>query len=302
MASAFDLGAEIQDSDGERPGATTTFPYDRLTVERFRKAFPRARWRDDLRAWFVPGTTAGRRLDRWLGRELSSVLAYADEKGRDAFAFDPLESAYLEVADDLRIKTPYSRTVIAELREVPWAWWDSDIKAWRVPFRSLEELRGRWPTIEAAARRNEPEERLRRRDARKGSQGQKEGLARASERRRRRYPVPCSALPPLGRVVVTSQYGPAIFTDVSGELVDETTRAAFYPDASSGNDPFVWGSWRKATHGELVKAWPARMAATVAERERGWWPPTLEELRDARRKAASIERTQATRHAKRRMS
>jgi hypothetical protein len=32
-------------------GATAAFPYDRMTVERFREAFPRARWRDDLGAW-----------------------------------------------------------------------------------------------------------------------------------------------------------------------------------------------------------------------------------------------------------
>ena len=58
MLSDANLGLEIQASGEERPGATAAFPYDRLTVERFRTAFPRARWRDDLRAWFVPGTTA----------------------------------------------------------------------------------------------------------------------------------------------------------------------------------------------------------------------------------------------------
>ena len=44
-------------------GATAAFPYDRMTVERFRSAFPDARWRDDLRVWFVLGTTAERRLN-----------------------------------------------------------------------------------------------------------------------------------------------------------------------------------------------------------------------------------------------
>src|ERR1700744_177810 len=88
-------GQEPIDGKG---GATATFPYDRLTVERFRSAFPRARWRDDLRAWFVPGTTAERRLNRWLGRELPSVLACADDRGRAPFACEPIESRYLEVA------------------------------------------------------------------------------------------------------------------------------------------------------------------------------------------------------------
>jgi hypothetical protein len=109
---------------------------------------------------FVPGTTAERQLNRWLGREMSGVLAYADNRGRDACAFEPIDSRYLEVADDLRIRTPYSKTVVEELRAVPWAWWDGALEAWRVPFRSWEELRRRWPPIEAAAR---PAERRQRR-------------------------------------------------------------------------------------------------------------------------------------------
>ena len=64
-----------------KTGVTAAFPYDRMTVERFRSAFPGARWRDDLRAWFVPGTTAERRLDQWLGREMAGVLAYAAQAG-----------------------------------------------------------------------------------------------------------------------------------------------------------------------------------------------------------------------------
>ena len=65
------------------------------------------------------------------------------DAGRDAFAFEGLDSPYLQVAEDLRVRTPYSRSVIAELRNVPWACWDSKMKAWRVPFRSWEELRRR---------------------------------------------------------------------------------------------------------------------------------------------------------------
>ena len=104
-----------------KPGATAAFPYDRMTTERFREAFPRARWRDDLAAWFVPGTRAEQRLTAWMGREWSGVLAHADQRGRDAFTFEPIASPYLEVADDLVVRTPYSRTVVAELRAVPWA-------------------------------------------------------------------------------------------------------------------------------------------------------------------------------------
>jgi hypothetical protein len=272
-----------------KTGATADFPYDRLTVERFRSAFPGARWRDDLRAWFVPGTTAERRLNRWLGREMSGVLAYADDRGRDAFAFQPVESRYLEVADDLRIRTPYSRTVVEELRAVPWAWWDGDLKAWRVPFRSWEELRRRWPAIEAAARRNEPGERQKRQRVREGTPEQQEIVARTAERRKRRYPVPDEPLPPLDRVVMT-HLGAVIFTDVTGELVEHPLANRFYPDVSPGGATLVWATWRRPGHDELVKAWPARRAADTRQLARGWWQPTIEELRVERRKAASNER------------
>ncbi len=289
-----DFSTAAQDPGEGRPGATAAFPYDRLTVERFRSAFPRARWRDDLRAWFVPGTTAERRLNRWLGRELPGVLAYADERGRDAFSFQPVESRYLELADDLRVRTPYSKAVLAELRAVPWAWWDGDMKAWRVPFRSWEELRRRWPAIKAAAQRAEPEERQKRRQARKGSPEQDETAARASERRRRRYPVPAEALPPMDRVLMTHQ-GAVIFTEVTGELAEEAITNRYYPDVSAVDVTLVWASWRKPTHAELVKAWPSRRHPGAPELARGWWQPTLEALRDERRKASSVERAQSTR-------
>jgi hypothetical protein len=230
-----------QESTEGKAGATAAFPYDRMTVERFRSAFPGARWRDDLRAWFVPGTTAERRLNRWLGREMSGVLAYADDRGRDGFAFQPIESRYLEVADDLRIRTPYSKTVVEELRSVPWAWWDSHLKAWRVPFRSWEDLRRRWPAIEAAAQRNEPVERKKRQQARKGTAEQQEAAARAAEKRRRRYPVPDAPLPPLERVAMTHQ-GAVIITDITGELVDDAIAKRFYPDVSSAGVTLVWAT------------------------------------------------------------
>lgn len=139
-----------------------------MTVERFREAFPRARWNDDKRAWFVPGKTAVRRLDRWLAREADQALPHADAKGRDAYVFEPINSAYLQVAEDLRVRTPYSTTVIEQMRAIPWAHWDEELRAWRVPFRSYEELH-RWTAIETAARRNEPEERKVRLELQKNS-------------------------------------------------------------------------------------------------------------------------------------
>lgn len=270
-------------------GATAAFPYDRMTVERFRSAFPGARWRDDLQAWFVPGTTAERRLNRWLGHEMAGVLAYADDRGRDAFAFQPIESRYLEVVDDLRIRTPFSRTILEELRAAPWARWDGELKAWRVPFRSWDDLQKRWPNIEAAAQRNEPGERKKRQDARKGTQEQRDAAAGAAERRRHRYPVPDEPLPSLERVLMT-HHGAIILTDITGELVDSDVAQRFYTDVASADVTLVWATWRRPTHDELVKAWPARWPADTRDQARGWWQPTIEELRIERRKAASKER------------
>lgn len=290
----FSIG--IQGPVEGKAGATAAFPYDRMTVERFRSAFPGARWRDDLRAWFVPGSTAERRLNRWLGREMAGVLAYADDRGRDAFSFQPIESRYLEAADDLRVRTPYSKTVVEELRAVPWAWWDGDLKAWRVPFRSWEDLQKRWPTIEAAAQRNEPAERQKRQQDRKGTPAQQEAALKTAERRRHRYPIPAEALPPLDRVIMTHLRA-VVFTDITGELVEDDIAKGFYPDVSTVGTTLVWATWRKPTHDELVKAWPARWAADTRDFARGWWQPTIEELRVERRQAASTGRASETRRA-----
>ncbi|RUU06537.1 hypothetical protein EOD23_13405 [Mesorhizobium sp. USDA-HM6] len=271
-------------------GDEARFPYDRMAIERFRRAFPRARWSDERGSWFVPGKTAARRIERWLAQEAALRGAHDDSKGRDAFAFDPLSSRYLEVADDLRIRTPYSRTVLEELRAVPWASWDDELRAWRVPFRSYEELRRHWPSIERAAQRAEPEERKRRREANRHSDEHKAAKLRHAERRRHRYPLPAEDLPPLGRAVATQQYGIVVFIGISGELADVPELSAFYPQSTDTAVGRVWARWRPATLAELIKTWPARRPAGSTERSRGWWQPTLDELRIARRKARSLER------------
>ena len=292
-----EFSAMQRDAGDGAPGATAAFPYDRMTVERFREAFPRARWRDDLHAWFVPGTTAERRLKAWSGREWSGVLAHADQRGRDAFTFEPTASPYLEAADELQVRTPYSRVVIAELREVPWARWDPVAKAWCVPFRSYEDLRRHWPAIEAAALRAEPEERRKREEGRRASPEQADRRAEAAERRRQHYPVPEDALPPLDRALMTHA-GPVVFEEVTGELVEPATAARSYPGVTAGPVPLIWAGWRKPSHAELVQARPARTPPGPAELARGWWQPTIEVLREERRRAASLERARATRRAK----
>jgi hypothetical protein len=151
------MAEEAKDTSDPRlgEGATTDLPHDRITVERFRQAFPRARWSDRLNAWFVPGRTAGKRIGRWLAEMEAEADRFADEKGRDAFAFEPIESRYLKAASaTFEIRTPFSRTVINEIREIPHARWDADRRLWTVPYRSIGELRQRWPAIEAAAERS----------------------------------------------------------------------------------------------------------------------------------------------------
>jgi len=170
-------------------------------------------------------------------------------------------------------------------------------KAWRVPFRSFEELRRRGPAIEDAARQGEPEERRKRAEGRRSSPEYEDRRAEAAERRRHRYPVPKDALPPLDCVLMTHA-GPAMFEAVTGELVEPEIADRFYPGVTAGSAALIWAGWRRPTHAELVQAWPARTAPGPADLARGWWKPTIDALREERRKAASLERARATRRAK----
>jgi hypothetical protein len=273
-------------------GATAEFPFDRATVERFRQAFPRARWSDSRKAWFVPGRTASKRISSWLARIEADADAFADEKGRDAYAFDPLSSPSLEASSDgLRIRTPFSRTVVSELREVPFSRWDGDMRVWHVPYRSIDDLRRRWPDIEAAAHRNEPAVKKERLKAGRGSSEAVIARARAAERQKRRYPIPPGDLPPLDRPIATS-IGIVVFEGTVGELADSEGLRVFYPDVL-GED-LVWEAWRRPDLDELVAAWPARTPPSLREIGRGWWVPTIEELRPARREAKARRRRSAS--------
>jgi len=279
------------DEEADPQTETVSFAFDRMTVARFRETFPRARWNDALQAWTVPGTTARRRIDRWLVSEAARRTPFEEERGRDAYDFEPILSPYLSVYDrGFRIKTPYSRTVVDELRQVPFARWNSDEKVWEVPYASYDDLQHRWDRIEEAAKRNEPEERRKRAEARKGTEEEANAKRRSVERRKRRLPVPSDDLPPPDRPVSTKIYGIVVFTEVTGELVDPQEVADMYPDA---RDEHVWATWRPPTLDELVHTWPVRTEPEEDERRRGWWHPTIEELRGARRKARMIERKQA---------
>jgi hypothetical protein len=289
---------QVTPSEGEKPGAFAVFPYDRDLMRRFREAFPRARWRAAEECWFVPGTTAARRLDAWISRELETLDRHADAKGRDAFIFDPLESSYLTIEDDLRVRTPYSRTVVEAMREIPWARWDYERRVWRVPFRSYEELRLRWPEIEEAARRNEPEEKKRRRTEQKDRGSEKADLVQA-ERRRRRYPVPGDDLPPLDQPVSTLPWGVVVFEEIENERISEASLRDLYPHLQGDPTSYVWAKWRMPELWEVYRAKHAREKEDPQLRlARGWWLPNREELRERARKLREMERARRSRIAR----
>lgn len=285
MVDGDDIGHDGMEND-ER--AAVSFPFDRMTVQRFRETFPRARWSDRRKAWLVPGKTARRRIDRWMAREEARVDPYADAKGRDAFAFEPILSPYLSVdRQGFRIKTTYSRKLVEEIRQLPFARWDGDHKVWRVPFASYDDLLQHWQAIETEAQRCEPEERRKRAEARKGTDEDRNARRRAAERKRRRIPLPADDLPPLDRPIATTAYGIDVVDDVTGELVDPGEISDLYPDFHGDR---IWGAWRVPSLEELINTWASKAEPTEHERQRGWWLPTIEELREARRTARSRER------------
>ena len=295
MAASFDVRPAGED---EPPGAHACFPYDRALVERFREAFPRARWRGEAGCWFVPGVRAAARVDAWMARELAALDRHGDEKGRDAHGFDPLPSSpYLQAGDELVVRTPYSRTVVEILRAIPWARWDSEARVWRVPYRSYEALRRRWPEIEDAARRNEPEERRRRAEARRDDPAAAEqARAGARERRRRRLPVPLSDPPPLGVPIATAPYGVVVFEATDAEALDPADLPALYGPPPGEVGPLAWAHWRPPSWRELAAARPAPEEPDAAGR-RGWWPPTRAELHETRRAMRRFGRTRGARAA-----
>ncbi|THV12815.1 hypothetical protein E9677_16680 [Rhizobium rhizophilum] len=270
-------------------GATAELPHDRMTIARFRHAFPRARWSEHKGAWYVPGRTAKTRIGRFLARLDAEADSFADERGRDAFAFDPIKSRYLEVGSSaFLIRTPYSKTLVSKIREIEGVRWDADRRLWAVPYRSYEDLRQRWPMIETIAAQCEPEARKERREALRGTEEGEATKARRRERRRKRYPVAVASMPPMDRVVST-HIGLVLFLGLTGELADLKAIEAFYFPPVAGED-YVWFEWRPGTLEELVTTWPARSDPSNKERHHGWWLPTLDELRIARRDARSREK------------
>lgn len=299
IVSAFQI---LPSDDDERPGAYAAFPYDRDLVRRFRESFPRARWRGEEQRWFVPGTTAVHRLNRWMAQEMETLDRHADAKGRDAYIFEPLESPYLTVAEELKVRTPYSRTVVEILRSIPWAHWDPEERIWRVPFRSYEELKARWPEIEEAARRNEPEARKRRREEQK-VQASEETSQIQAERRRKRYPVPNDDQPPLGFPLSTNRWGVVVFEAIDIDPIEDLSATELYDHTRNDSSHYVWAHWRMPTLQEIYRSRPVQAEGDrEARTSRGWWWASREELQERARKLREIERAQHSRHLARKAS
>lgn len=250
----------------------------------------------------MPGTTAARRLAAWTAQELETLDRHADERGRDAFVFEPLESPYLTVADDLRVRTPYSRTIVEALRSIPWARWDPGERIWRVPFRSYEELKARWPEIEEAARRNEPEARRKRREAQKAEASDEANLIQ-TERRRRRYPVPSSDLPPLGCPVATANWGVVVFEAIDVAPLAAQPAVGLYPHVQGDVSRYVWAHWRMPTLQEIYRTRPPRKDEEPGGKSTsGWWWASREDLQERARKLREVERVQRSRQLARQTS
>ena len=280
-------GFEIVPSPSEKPGAFVRFPFDRGLLDRFRGTFPRARWRRTEERWFVPGTTAPARLDVWVSREIFDLDRHADDKGRDAFAFDPLASPYLEVGAELTVRTPFSRKVVDLLRTVPFARWDGEAKAWRVPFRGFERLRAVWPEIEEAARANEPEARRRRRAEWAADPDE---AMRQAERRRRRYPVPLGDPPPLDRPVATELFGVVVFEGIGDAIPEDEPIPPVFLHAEPRDEVFAWARWR-------MPGWREVTRAKVSEDppHRGWRLPGAADIEERRRTMRSQARARESR-------
>ena len=264
-------GFAVAPGDAKRPGALLALPFDREMIARLRETFPRARFRGTDGRWFVPGTTAGTRLERWIDGEYARRDAHADTRGQDAFAFDPIRSRYLEAGDDLVVRTPYSRTVIAALRSLPLARWDPSARAWRLPWRGYEALRAVWPTIEAAAERHET-----------GARPVPDAAERTrrSERRRRRLPVPRDETPPLGQPVATAAFGIVVVeaVDEDAALAASDVERLGLPSRTAG---YAWAWWQPPTWRDLAGLETADMV-DPGHRARGWWAPTAEDGEQAR--------------------
>lgn len=178
-----------------------------MTVERFREAFPRARWRDDMGMWFLPGLQAEKRLTAWPSQRSGESASYPARL--------------------------YPNTMTSGPRRP---------NAVGAGIRCIKMLCRHCSCLDDPCRS-------------------------------RRVP------------------------EGTGEVVAPSIAERFYPGIPTGTAALLWADWRRPSHAELVQTWPARLAPSPAELAGGWWQPTIKVLREERRRAAPLERAQATRRA-----
>lgn len=275
------------ENDDDPQHETVFFAFDRMTVARFRETFPNARWSDALKTWTVPGSTARRRIDRWLASEMGRHDPYEQERGRDAYEFEPILSSYLEVTDTgFRIRTAYSKPVVDELRQIPFARWNGDEKVWEVPYASYDDLqpggrRSRRPrrgtslkSVGNGPRRERAPSTRRRSDDGLQSAGSDDCLSQVKTCRHWAGPWP---QPPSGTSSSRRSRANSSIPRMRRSIIRTPTTSTCGWDG--GRPPWtnscIYGR-RKRGRGEY-------------ERLRGWWQPDIEELRSARSAAKSRE-------------
>jgi hypothetical protein len=64
--------------------------------------------------------------------------------------------------------------------------------------------------------------------------------------------------------------GCRVFEEVAGELAKSVIVDRFHAGVCAGSAARVWARWRRPTHAELVRTWPARTPPSPAELTRGW--------------------------------
>ena len=117
-------------------------------------------------------------------------MSFAEERARDALAFDPLPSSrWIRVHEKsgILIRVRYSESLSCLLRSLPQARWEAEHKQWRYPFSSGEAIRRALPDIErlAALTQEAADKETERREAQRASaEKAREDDRRERERRR----------------------------------------------------------------------------------------------------------------------
>jgi len=281
-------------------GVLVRFPKDPETNASFKAAFPRAKWNAHGHAWKVEGTTAARRVAKWIAAaeaaQAAAVVAEAQAKasvGRDAVA-----SRYVARWDaGWCVRTPYGESIVAILRSIPGAAFHRESKGgfWLVPFRSTEALADALPRIEEAAdpvvAARDAEKKRREAEyaekqaawARERDAARKARDAAHSARRANRFVVLLDRMPEAG--VPVRMFGHAVVVEGFGKpfRVDEDMPS--YGGAhllGHEGERCCYAYWRDATAEEVAALEEGeRLAAARAEERRA----AVAEMRDLERMA-----------------